>query len=168
MFRRKKVMKRLLIMAIALRLIGIGGLYGQGAANRLHIGITSGAGYGLFRDMGAGPLTVEGIEAQTEVSFLFNSRKWRVEASLPLGFGAYARSAEPTAVEAYGLMPAARAQAMRRVLGSGRWRLMAGGGLAAMFDFRYHPSLGNNGTGSSNFILLYLGGRGTLEAGILR
>lgn len=158
-------MKRLLISLILLCLMPLGEARAGGDTCRMWIGLGGGAGYGVFRDGGAGPVTFQGVEVRPSVSFHSERGVWRWEAAVALGTGGYMRRLQVAEPEAYGLMPEVRMGAMRELLRRGRWRVLAGASLTEAFDFRYIPSMGNNSTGTSNFVLPVLSGRGETTLG---
>lgn len=140
----------------------------QGPVHGCWIGVGGGAGYGVYCDRGMGPLLFEGLEARPTLSFLVERERWRLTASVPLGVGLYMHGIKIGEPSVYGLMPEARLEAMWQVWEREHWRILAAVEGAEIFDFRYLPALGNNGTGSSNFMMLHAGGRGELDAGAWR
>ena len=158
-------MKRLLIILVVAGVMSVGTIAAQEQACGCWLGIGGGAGYGVYCDQGTGPLIYEGLEARPTLSFLLERERWRLAASIPFGAGIYMDKLKIGEPSGYALSPEARVGAMWQVWDKSRWRVLAAVEGAEMFDFRYTPALGNNGTGTSNFMMLYAGGRGELDAG---
>lgn len=157
-------MKRLLITLFMMSVMPAGNLMAQEGAQGCWLGFGWGAGIGSYNDFGTCPQRFIGFEIHPTISFLLSREKWRIEAIIPLSGGMYMRSFFDTDPSALALMPEIRADALWKVWGEGRWRVLAGVGAAEMFDLRYYPDLGNNNVGTSNFLMFYAGGRGELRA----
>ncbi|MBQ2539292.1 MAG: hypothetical protein II555_04125 [Bacteroidales bacterium] len=133
------------------------------ASQGIHIGIQGGIGYGLYRDIGASPLTYRGLELMPGLSVSVWQPLWRFETRLNLCGGGYGNRLGLNYMQAYGGQVRIDFQAMRKTVEMGRWQLWAGASLDDRADIRYNSTLGNSCVGASNFINLNLIGRAEMH-----
>ncbi|MBO4599904.1 MAG: hypothetical protein J5641_04110, partial [Bacteroidales bacterium] len=70
-----------------------------------YINLHGGVGYGLYRDLGASPLTYRGIELHPGISFQWQNPLWRCEALFLAEGGGYGLKARISYIQAYGGHP---------------------------------------------------------------
>lgn len=129
------------------------------AGAEVRLGLHSGAGYGLWRDLGASPLTYPGIELQPALSVAVDLPLWRFHAFSYLTVGAYGWHRNSYNFDSFGGQTAACVEVWRRCLERDRWQLWGGASLDNTGDIRYSRLLGNAGVGVSDFVTLTLAAR---------
>ena len=108
-------------------------------------------GYGLYRDLGASPLTYRGLQLHPGITVEMQKTSWRYEAMLLTGGGAYGLKMGTGYIQAYGAQPLLGIRASRLFYSDNHLSLWAGGSFANHFDIRYNQSLGNACAGFGNF-----------------
>ena len=123
--------------------------------------LRGGAGLGVYRDMGASPITYRGLEIHPGIGVLVEQPQWRYEALFEVGGGAYGYRPWPDYWHCYGGQAALSFEMLRRVASAGQrgLQLWLGASVDERFDLRYNGNLGNACTGTSNFIRINAIGR---------
>ena len=124
-----------------------------------HLRLQSGTGYGVYRDLGASPLTYRGMQLAPGISLSIQNANWLGEAYLLADGGAYGLRLGFNYIQAYGGHPIVGCRALRNLYDDGRWRLWAGGSLDDLFDIRYNASLDNACVAFGDFARLNVEGR---------
>ena len=121
-----------------------------------HVVLTlhGGAGYGLYRELGASPFTYKGMELYPGFSVRLEKPTRCYEAYLLAAGGGYGLKARWSAFHAYGGHPVAGFRACFRIPSSTPWQLWLGGSVDDLFDIRYNSALGNANMGYGNFLRL--------------
>lgn len=125
-----------------------------------------GVGYGLYRDLGASPLTFRGVEIFSGVTYSVERPKWHLQASLMAEGGAYGLRPGFSYVQAYGGVGTLRFVALYIIYAHDGWQVWGGGSLSENFDMRYNASLGNASTGITNYIMPTLAARAAWRHGL--
>ena len=127
------------------------------------LGLGSGLGVGVYRDLGAAPVVYRGFELSPAVALEASDDKWRYDASITLCGGGYGYVLRPSALHTWGGQLAARFDVLRHFADWGPLRIWAGAGVGDMFDIRYNPLLANACVGMSNFAVLSLSARAEMN-----
>ena len=118
------------------------------------LALHGGAGYGLYRESGASPLTYRGLELHPGFSVRVEKASSRYEAYLLASGGGYGLKARWSYFQAYGGHPVVGFRASFRMPSAAPWQLWVGGSVDDLFDIRYTSSLGNANFGYGNFLRL--------------
>lgn len=153
-------MKRLLIITIFVVISSMVCMASQhlsevgkkGDASTRFVRLGGGFGYGVYRDLGASPLTMKGLEIMPELVFLSEDSAWHYEVSLSAQGGAYGLRPGLSYVQAYGGAACFSVGAERLFYADNGWQLWAGAKVEEAFDIRYNSSLGNANVGVSNCV----------------
>ena len=113
-----------------------------------------GAGYGIFRDMGASPLTYKGLEIHPGIGVEWRQANWLLDGSLHLSGGAYGILFRLQSLRVFGGQVGAGVELLHKVYSRGGLTLWAGGGVNDLFDLRYNSALNNSSVGMSNWVRL--------------
>lgn len=116
------------------------------------LNVSNGIGYAQFRDYGASPITLRGLEVLPGMSLKIERQRWQYEASFDLSGGGYGFKVGVSAFHTYGVQPIIAFSALRKVVQTEHWGLLAGASVDETFDFKYYSALGNSSTGISNFL----------------
>ena len=147
-------MKRLLITAFLL-LFALPSLHAQrDSSTRCFVNLHGGVGYGLYRDLGASPLTYRGLQLHPALSVSVQRQDWHYEALLCANGGGYGLRVGVNSMQAYGGHLVVGFRASRQMLVADRWQLWLGGSVDNIFDIRYNRSFGNACVGFGNFARL--------------
>lgn len=138
-------------------------LIGQGGRQGVSFGLQGGMGYGLYRDLGASPLTYRGLELTPGLRVDLWYPTWRYEVQLGVAGGGYGYKLGWSNVQAYGGQVNIGIGAMHRIAWQGRWQIWAGALLEDRADMRYNGALGNSSVGATNFVNLSLLGMAELN-----
>ncbi len=158
-------MKRIVTILLALFLLSLS-VSAQWAEERAVLGgLRSGVGYGLYRDMGASPLTYRGPELLPGLRVVVLRPHWRYGAQLDLSLGGYGYQVGIDHLQAYGGQLSMGFGLLRRIMSEGRWQLWTGVSLDDRADLRYNSTLDNANVGAGNFINVNLLGRAELRLG---
>lgn len=151
-------MRRLFLLTLFCLLM-LPSLYAQpDSATHIFLHLQGGVGYGLYRDLGASPLTYQGLQLHPEVSLCIQKPDWRYEAYLSASGGAYGLKLGTGYIQAYGGHPVVSFRVWRKLETGSPIRLWLGGSVDDLFDIRYNSSLGNANMAFGNFARLNLEG----------
>ena len=129
------------------------------------IGLQGGVGYGLYRDLGASPLTYRGLELLPGIAVSVEKPMWRYKAQLGLSGGGYGLAVGFKYMQAYGGQVNVGFETMHKIAEYVPWQLWLGASVDDRADVRYNSVLGNSCVGSSNFFNLNLIGRTEVSVG---
>lgn len=127
------------------------------------LGLGSGVGLGVYRDLGAAPIVYRGFELSPALSLEGSNDLWRYDASVTLCGGGYGYVLRIPALHTWGGLLSVRFDMLRHLVDCGPLRLWAGAGVGDMFDIRYNPLLSNACVGMSNFTVLSLTARAEIN-----
>ena len=130
----------------------------QDSTSRYYLHLQGGFGYGLYRDLGASPLTYKGLQLHPGISVGVQKPEWRYEAYVSASGGAYGLKLGFNYFQAYGGHPVLGFRAWRKIGTGSFFHLWLGGSVDDLFDIRYNSSLGNANLGFGNFGRLNLEG----------
>ena len=82
-------MRRIILTILLLVVVTPVTRAGYGGDDTLLLRFDGGAGYGIFRDMGASPLTYKGLEIHPGIGVEWRQANWLLDGSLHLSGGAY-------------------------------------------------------------------------------
>lgn len=125
----------------------------------VYLGLQGGLGYGLYRDLGASPLTYRGLELTPGLNVRVDQPKWRFQAGLGVRGGGYGYSLGISNMQSFGGQFTLGFSALRKTAQHGPWQLWGGVSLDNRTDFRYSSAMGNADVGIANFVNLNLIGR---------
>lgn len=125
----------------------------------VRIGMHSGAGYGMWRDLGASPRSYHGIELRPGLTVAVDLPRWRFHAASAFTVGAYGWHGASLNVDCFGGQSVSAIEAWRLCLARHRWELWGGAALGNTADLRYSRLLGNAAVGVSDFATLSLAAR---------
>ena len=128
------------------------------STNLTILNLHGGVGYGLYRDLGASPLTYRGLQLHPGISVQWQHSDWRYEAMLLAGGGCYGLKLGIGYIQAYGGNPLLGFRAWHRLARENHLQIWAGGSLDNLVDIRYTPSLGNACAAFGNYARLNLEG----------
>lgn len=131
--------------------------YATGTSVR--VGLHSGAGYGLWRDLGASPRSYRGVELRPGLSVAVDLPRWRFHALSAFTVGAYGWHGMSPNVDCFGGQSASCIEAWRLGFARQRWQLWGGAAFGNTADLRYSHLLGNASVGVSDFVFLSLAAR---------
>ena len=147
-------MRRLFLTTILLLLAHASTAAEHDSASCCFLNLRGGVGYGLYRDLGASPLTYRGLQLHPALSLSVQRHDWRYEAQLSAAGGGYGLTVGFNYIQAWGGHPVVRLVASRRMHSACPWQLWLGASADNLFDIRYHSSLGNACAGFGNFARL--------------
>ncbi len=127
---------------------------GYGENDTLLLRFDGGAGYGIFRDMGASPLTYKGLEIHPGIGVEWRQANWLLDGSLHLSGGAYGILFRLQSLRVFGGQVDAGVELLHKVYSRSGLTLWAGGGVNDLFDLRYNSALNNSNVGMSNWVRL--------------
>lgn len=128
-------------------------LYAENGSETLYsVDLHGGIGYGIYRDLGASPLTYRGLQLHPGISFVVQKPDMRYEAILQTAAGAYGLKMGVNYIQAYGGHPLLGFRVWRKHLLTDHFNLWYGGSVDDLFDTRYNRSLGNACVGFGNFL----------------
>lgn len=125
----------------------------------VRIGMHTGVGYGLWRDLGASPRTYHGAELQPALTVSVDLPLWRFHAVSRTAVGAYGWHSGSLLADCFGGQSASTFEAWRRCLEQARWQLWGGLAVGNTADLRYSRLLGNACVGVSDFAGLSIAAR---------
>lgn len=156
----KKLFQLLLVTAFML-VVSAPDMVAQDAQHKeVFLSFRGGVGYGIFRDLGASPLTYCGPELLPAFAVEIRRPEWRYKAGLQVVAGTYGYKLKSLALNMFGGNATLSFEALCRCFDSPRWQIWAGLAADDCFDIRYNAQLGNSCTGIGNFVRLHLTGRG--------
>lgn len=147
-------MKRLLLTILFAMITCLFSSASADSVSRVTLGLCGGVGHGLYRDLGASPLTYRGLELHPGISMTVEKGCCRREAFLLASGGAYGLKWGWPYVHAYGGHPILGYRSWRCLYNDGPWQMWAGGSLDNLFDIRYNSALGNASMGFGSFVRL--------------
>lgn len=134
-------------------------LNSQDKDSSLHfLRLQGGVGLGLYRDLGASPLTFRGAELCPGIAFEVEKPNWRYQISLDAEGGAYGLRLGTSYIQAYGGVGGLQVAAQHLFYRHDAWQFWAGVALSEHFDIRYNTSLGNANVGVTNYVAPVLSG----------
>ena len=134
--------------------------------SHVYLALHGGAGYGLYRELGASPLTYKGQELHPGISVRVEKANYLYEAYLHASGGGYGLKARWSYFHAYGGHPVVGLRTCFRLPSATPWQLWVGGSVSDLFDIRYNSALGNANMGYGNFLRLDV--EAALEYGLRR
>lgn len=147
-------MRRLLITLFIMLVVQVGAGAQQPDSSRVLLGLQGGGGIGLYRDLGASPLTYKGVELHPSVSVEIHRPEWRYESRVGIDGGAYGRRLRMASLYAYGGHVSLGFAASHSIHSQAGWQLWAGASVDNLFDIRYNPQFGNASVGIADFTRL--------------
>ena len=129
-----------------------------GRDSEVYLTLRGGVGYGLYRDLGASPLTYCGPELMPAIGADIRLPEWRYNARLQVIAGTYGYTLKTLSLNMFGGEALLSFEALHRCLSTPRWQLWAGAALDDCFDIRYNGLLGNSCTGIGNYLRLHVTG----------